>query len=147
MNKFVQQIFLYFCESEHIFVNMNLNKILAGFIFAGRGIRTAFISERNLKIQTCFVVLVLLFGWLLHIRIVEWLICLLCFGLVIGMELINTSLEKLVDLVSPEYHPLAEKVKDIAAGAVLFDSIIAAIIGLIIFVPKIWEYLLRWISS
>jgi len=100
-----------------------------------------------LKIQTCFVVLVLLFGWLLHIRIVEWLICLLCFGLVIGMELINTSLEKLVDLVSPEYHPLAEKVKDIAAGAVLFDSIIAAIIGLIIFVPKIWEYLLRLISS
>jgi len=70
----------------------------------------------------------------------------LCFGLVIGMELINTSIEKLVDLVSPEYHPLAEKVKDIAAGAVLFDSIIAAIIGLIIFVPKIWEYLLRWIS-
>jgi undecaprenol kinase len=50
-------------------------------------------------------------------------------------------------LVSPEYHPLAEKVKDIAAGAVLFDSIIAAIIGLIIFVPKIWEYLLRLISS
>jgi len=120
---------------------MTMNKILAGFIFAGKGIRTAFISERNLKIQTCFVVLVILSGWVLHISIIEWLICFLCFGLVIGAELINTSVEKLVDLVSPQFHPLAEKVKDIAAGAVLFNSVIAAIIGLIIFVPKIWEFI------
>jgi len=118
-----------------------MNKILAGFIFAGKGIRTAFISERNLKIQTCFVVLVILSGWVLHISIIEWLICFLCFGLVIGAELINTSVEKLVDLASPQFHPLAEKVKDIAAGAVLFNSVIAAIIGLIIFVPKIWEFI------
>jgi diacylglycerol kinase (ATP) len=120
---------------------MTMNKILAGFIFAGKGIRTAFISERNLKIQTCFVVLVILSGWVLHISIIEWLICFLCFGLVIGAELMNTSVEKLVDLVSPQFHPLAEKVKDIAAGAVLFNSVIAAIIGLIIFVPKIWEFI------
>ncbi|HNZ62072.1 MAG TPA: diacylglycerol kinase family protein [Paludibacteraceae bacterium] len=118
-----------------------MNKILAGFIFAGKGIRTAFISERNLKIQTCFVVLVILSGWVLHISIIEWLICFLCFGLVIGAELMNTSVEKLVDLASPQFHPLAEKVKDIAAGAVLFNSVIAAIIGLIIFVPKIWEFI------
>jgi len=95
---------------------MTMNKILAGFIFAGKGIRTAFISERNLKIQTCFVVLVILSGWVLHISIIEWLICFLCFGLVIGAELMNTSVEKLVDLASPQFHPLAEKVKDIAAG-------------------------------
>jgi len=118
-----------------------MNKILAGFIFAGKGIRTAFISERNLKIQTCFVVLVILSGWVLHISIIEWLICFLCFGLVIGAELMNTSVEKLVDLASPQFHPLAEKVKDIAAGAVLFNSVIAAIIGLIIFLPKIWEFI------
>lgn len=122
-----------------------MNKILAGFIFAGKGIRTAFISERNLKIQTCFVVLVILSGWVLHISIIEWLICFLCFGLVIGAELMNTSVEKLVDLVSPQFHPLAEKVKDIAAGAVLFNSVIAAIIGLIIFVPKIWEFIVHLI--
>jgi diacylglycerol kinase len=120
---------------------MTMNKILAGFIFAGKGIRTAFISERNLKIQTCFVVLVILSGWVLHISIIEWLICFLCFGLVIGAELMNTSVEKLVDLASPQFHPLAEKVKDIAAGAVLFNSVIAAIIGLIIFLPKIWEFI------
>jgi diacylglycerol kinase len=120
---------------------MTMNKILAGFIFAGKGIRTAFISERNLKIQTCFVVLVILSGWVLHISLIEWLICFLCFGLVIGAELMNTSVEKLVDLASPQFHPLAEKVKDIAAGAVLFNSVIAAIIGLIIFLPKIWEFI------
>jgi len=120
---------------------MTMNKILAGFIFAGKGIRTAFISERNLKIQTCFVVLVILSGCVLHISIIEWLICFLCFGLVIGAELMNTSVEKLVDLASPQFHPLAEKVKDIAAGAVLFNSVIAAIIGLIIFLPKIWEFI------
>lgn len=120
-----------------------MNKILAGFIFAGKGIRTAFASEKNLKIQACFAVLVILFGWLLHISLIEWLICFLCFGLVIGAEMMNTSVEKLVDLVSPQFHPLAGKIKDIAAGAVLFNSIIAAVVGLIIFVPRIWEYIVH----
>ena len=72
-------------------------------------------------------------GFYLSIAAIEWCILLLCIALVIGLELVNTALENLVDLVTRERNPLAGKVKDIAAGAVLVVSIITVIIGLIIF--------------
>ena len=65
----------------------------------------------------------------------EWTVVILCFGVVIAAELFNTAIERLVDLVSPERHPVAGQVKDIAAGAVLVCAVAAAIIGLIIFIP------------
>ncbi|MDA6987305.1 diacylglycerol kinase family protein, partial [Escherichia coli] len=64
-----------------------------------------------------------------------WTVVVLCFGVVIAAELFNTAIERLVDLVSPERHPVAGQVKDIAAGAVLVCAVAAAIIGLIIFIP------------
>lgn len=63
----------------------------------------------------------------------EWIVIILCIGVVIAAELFNTAIEKLVDLVSPERHPIAGQVKDIAAGAVLVCAVAAAIIGIIIF--------------
>jgi diacylglycerol kinase len=69
------------------------------------------------------------------------MLCIGCFGLVISLEMINSAIENLVDLVSPEYNKLAGKAKDIAAGAVLVAAICAAIVGLIIFLPKGWELL------
>jgi len=83
-----------------------------------------------------FVILVLFFGVIFVLSAVEWMICLLCFGLVIGAEMMNTAIESIVDLVSPQKQKLAGKAKDIAAGAVLVSAIVAAIAGLIIFVPK-----------
>ena len=65
----------------------------------------------------------------------EWIMVVMCIGTVIAAELFNTAIEKLVDLVSPERHPVAGRVKDIAAGAVLICAVAAAIIGLIIFIP------------
>ena len=78
---------------------------------------------------------VTLAGFVLGITRTEWTVVILCFGVVIAAELFNTAIERLVDLVSPERHPVAGQVKDIAAGAVLVCAVAAAIIGLIIFIP------------
>ena len=74
-------------------------------------------------------------GLALDIRPLEWVAVLLCMGLVIGAELFNTAIERLVDLVSPQWHPVAGRVKDIAAGAVLVCAVVSVAVGLIVFVP------------
>lgn len=82
-------------------------------------------------------VLVITCGWYFKIEKVDWEILLLCIGMVLSAEAFNTSIEWLMDHVSPEYHERAGQVKDIAAGAVLIVAIISAIVGLMIFIPKI----------
>lgn len=109
---------------------------LHSFKHAIRGIRMVLKSERNMQIHLIFVLLVTVFGFLFNISPEEWMFCLLAFGLVMGAEMMNTAVETIVDLVSPDYHPLAGRAKDIAAGAVLITAIVAAITGLIIFVPR-----------
>jgi diacylglycerol kinase len=105
-----------------------------------RGIRMVFKSERNMQIHLIVAFLVVIAGSFFKINLTEWCLCLLCFGLVMGAEMVNTALENIVDLVSPQKHKLAGKAKDIAAGAVLITAIVSAIVGLIIFIPKIWMY-------
>lgn len=83
------------------------------------------------------MLMVIIAGVILRINTTEWSIVLILFGLVISLELINTAIENVVDLVTEEYNEKAKNAKDIAAGAVLFSAIIAAIIGFIIFLPKI----------
>ena len=123
-----------------------MNKRIKSFGFAFKGIKTVFTSEANMKIHVFIAILVLICGVIFNLSVTEWVLCLGCFGLVISMEMINTALENLVDLVSPEHHPLAGKVKDMAAGAVLVAAIISSIIGLIIFLPKGWNMLMNLIN-
>ena len=78
---------------------------------------------------------VVFLGWFFNISKTDWLLSLLCIALVLSMEAINSAIEYLVDLASPNFHPLAKKTKDVAAGAVLIASIFALVIGLIIFLP------------
>lgn len=108
------------------------------FGYAFRGIGRTIRDERNIKIHLTATVLVVIFGCFLHISKEEWLVCLILFGLVISLELVNTAVEAVVDLVTEEYRPLAEKAKDAAAGAALVAAIAAAIIGGIIFLPKLF---------
>ncbi len=89
-----------------------------------------------MKIHCVVAVLVVIAGFLLKLSPVEWCICLGLFGLVMALELVNTAVEAVVDLVTQEYKPLAKIAKDTAAGAVLIAAIMAALAGLIIFVPK-----------
>ena len=69
-------------------------------------------SERNMKIHCVAAGMVILFGFLLHISLTEWCICLVLFGLIMGLELVNTAIESVVDLATQEYHPLAKRAKD-----------------------------------
>jgi diacylglycerol kinase (ATP) len=107
-----------------------------GYAFAG--IWTCIRQERNMRIHLTAAILVTAAGTLLRISLTEWMICLILFGLIMSLEMVNTALEAVVDLVTEEYRPLAKKAKDTAAGAVLISAIMAAVIGLIIFLPKIF---------
>lgn len=111
------------------------------FHYAFEGIFACIVKERNIKIHCGFIFLVVIAGIIVHLSITEWCICLLLFGLILSLELVNTSIEAVVDLVTEERKPLAKLAKDTAAGAVLISAIMAAIIGCIIFLPKIGRIL------
>ncbi|MEA4982506.1 MAG: diacylglycerol kinase family protein [Paludibacter sp.] len=115
-----------------------MKRRIHSFKNAFRGIRMVISSEKNMQIHLIVALLVVVAGLFFTISLTEWMLCLLCFGLVIGAEIMNTAIENLVDLASPQKHVLAGKAKDMAAGAVLVCSIFAAIVGLIIFLPKVW---------
>lgn len=108
------------------------------FGYAFQGIWAVMSGERNFKIHMTVAALVVIAGLILKISRTEWLICLVLFALVMSLEILNTSIESVVDLVTGERKPLAKKAKDTAAGAVLVAAIFAAIIGLMIFVPKVF---------
>ena len=113
--------------------------VYASLEFALTGIITAFREERNLRKHAVSASLAIIFGFVFRISRVEWLFLLLAIFLVIFGEIINSAVENVVDLAS-EYHfsMLAKNAKDMAAGAVLFISLYAVIVGMMIFLPKIW---------
>lgn len=114
-----------------------MKKLLKSFKYAFEGIFTGIKKEQNMKIHIAVMIFVIIFGIMLKISKTEWIICIILFGLVISMELINTAIENTVDLITKEKNEQAKIAKDVAAGAVLVSAIASAIIGLIIFVPKI----------
>ncbi len=114
----------------------NKPPLLKSFGYAFEGIFTCIKKERNMKIHCGMTVLVVIAGIFFHISPLEWCICLTLFGLVMALELVNTAVEAVVDLVTQEHRLLAKIAKDTAAGAVLIAAIMAAIAGLIIFLPK-----------
>jgi diacylglycerol kinase len=107
--------------------------LVGNFIVAWRGFIIAVKEERNMKIHLAAATVVIALGFNFNITSVEWLIILIMIGLVICTELINSSIENLTDLVTQQKNPLAGKVKDIAASAVLVMSILSIVVGLIIF--------------
>lgn len=114
------------------------NSLIDSFGFAFKGLVTAF-NERNFRLHLVSAFLVVCLGFWLDISNTEWLIVLMCIGLVVSLELVNTAIEHLVDLVAPEFNEKAGKVKDIAAAAVFVASIIAFITGLVIFLPLLLQ--------
>jgi diacylglycerol kinase len=108
------------------------------FSFAFHGLKMAFKKgEVNIKIHAIIAITAIIISYLLSISLLEWIVIIACIGIVIAAELFNTAIEKFVDIVSPEWNPKAGIVKDIAAGAVLVLSCMAALIGILIFLPKI----------
>ena len=108
------------------------------FGYALRGILTAVASGRNMKIHLLAAILAVITGWWLGINRLEWAMITISIFMVLAAETLNTAIEKAVDLVTREYHPLAKQAKNLAAGAVLLTAISAVIIGLLIFGPYLW---------
>ncbi len=117
------------------------NPLYKSFGYAFEGIFAGIRGERNMKIHCFAAVCVVVAGVLFHISVTEWCICLVLFGLILSLELVNTAVEAVVDLVTEDKKPLAKLAKDTAAGAVLIAAVMAAMAGLLIFVPKLVSFL------
>lgn len=107
------------------------------FGFAFQGFRFAVLSERNIKVMLAGFALAVALGLVAGLDAVRWAIVLLCCGVVLCAELLNTAIETVVDLVSPEYHPLAGRAKDIAAAAVWVLCVFVALAGVLTIVSAL----------
>ena len=107
------------------------------FLFAIQGFRCAVRTERNIKVMLAGAVVAVVLGLVLRIDLLSWAIVIGCCGVVISAELLNTAIETVVDLVSPEFHPLAGRAKDIAAAAVWVLSCLVALVGVLVFATAI----------
>ena len=112
-------------------------RLINSFKYAFDGLKYAFIYEQNLTVHLLATIIVIILGFLFKISIIEWLVLFLIIGLVIATELINTSIEATIDLITDEINPLAKVAKDTAAAAVLVFGITSLIVGALIFLPKI----------
>ncbi len=108
-----------------------MNSFLKSFTYAFKGLVYS-LKQRNMKIILTCAVLTIALALFLGVNSKEWCILLICIGLVISLEMINSAIENLVDLVSPDYNEKAGKIKDMAAGAVLVFSFVSLLIGILI---------------
>ena len=109
-----------------------MKKFIHSLGFATQGIASCFRKEQNFRIHVSAVVVVVFFGFLLQFSITQWCLVSLCFGLVLGMELMNSAVEKLCNFVQPNHDSDIKIIKDISAGAVLIQAISAFVVATII---------------
>lgn len=116
-------------------MSYDFKKQLKSFKYAWKGIMTCAGHEQNITFHLIAALVVIVAGFFFNITRAEWLAVVICIGMVITAELFNSAIERLVDMVSPQWQRIAGEVKDIAAGAVLVTAIASAIVGLIVFIP------------
>ena len=117
-----------------------MKKIIRSFGYAFKGIKYC-LPGTNFKVQLLVGILVFIAGFLFKVSATEWIVLIICSVMVLSLEMLNTAIEKMCDLVSTDFHPQIEIIKDVAAGAVLICSIGSAIVGLIIFLPKMYFFI------
>lgn len=115
-----------------------MKRFFSSFGYAWTGLRRAWSEQPNLRFHTVAATIVIAFAFYVQVSGGEWIALGLTIGMVITAELINTAIENLVDLISPENNPLAGKIKDVAAGAVLVSAATAIVVGCIIFAKYIF---------
>ena len=118
-----------------------MKRFFKAMVFGWQGVKQFFSRERNARIQSVMGILAIILGFTVSISSYQWMFVLFCIGMVISLEMINSAIERYCDLVTIDYHPSIKIIKDVAAGAVLVASITSLIIGLIIFIPAIVEFL------
>jgi diacylglycerol kinase len=114
-------------------------KIFNAFRFASNGVKYCFITQLNFRIHFFIIVFVILIGFLLQINSHEWMLLICCISMVLFLEMINTAIELLCNMYSLAYNISIKNIKDVLAGAVMIGSIASAIVGIIIFLPKIFN--------
>lgn len=114
-----------------------MKKVLKSFYYAFGGIIKALSAERNFQIEAALAILAVAAGWFFTISSGEWVALVICMGMVLMAELMNSAIEKLADFVHPQPHSKIGLIKDMAAGAVLLAATASLVVALIIFVPKI----------
>jgi diacylglycerol kinase len=118
----------------------SLKSRLNSFTYAFSGLKMFLQTEHNSWIHIVSAVGAIIIGKLLSLTNCEWCILIIAIGLVIASEIFNTAIELLTDMISPNYNDTAKKVKDMSAAAVLISSITALVVGLFIFLPKLYIY-------
>ena len=116
------------------------------FVYAFRGAWTLFRREHNAWIHFGFAVAVCAAGWWWRIDRLEWALVVFAIGSVLAAEAVNTAFETLADALKPERHPLVGRAKDLAAAAVLLAAITAAVVGMLVFGPRVWSLVHRFPS-
>lgn len=114
--------------------------LIKSFEYAAAGLRGILVQERNFKIQLFIGFFAVILGFVVNLSLSEWLDLVIVITLVLVFELINTSIEEIVDLVSPQYQDKAKIAKDVAAGTVLVASIGSVIVGVLLFLPKVFAF-------
>lgn len=109
------------------------------FAWAFSGLALVVKEESNMRFHLLAAGLALGLGWVLGLNLMEWGLLIVAIFLVWIAEVVNTAIERAVDLITPQYHPLAEQAKNMAAGAVLLSSVAAVLLGLFIFGPHIFK--------
>ncbi len=116
---------------------LSIKRLHKSFGYAFTGFKKSFKEEANMKIHILIACLVIICGFIFNVSYLEWIVLLFAIGIVIGAELLNTAIENLVDLVTTERNEQAALIKDVSASFVMILAIMSAIIGLIIFIPKL----------
>jgi diacylglycerol kinase len=114
-----------------------MKRFIKSLGYALNGLRLFFSKEQNGQLQAIVSILVIIAGFVFKLGLYEWVIILVCIALVLALEMMNSVIEKLIDHLHPHRHQQIKWIKDVAAGAVLWAAIISAVIGAIIFIPKV----------
>lgn len=110
---------------------------IRSFKYAFSGLKTLLVEEHNARIHLAAAIVVIVAACLLQISRLEWMAILFCIALVFCAEAFNSAIENLADFVAPQKHLQIKKIKDLSAAAVLIAALVASIIGLLVFVPKL----------
>lgn len=126
-------------ESRDKRKKLGFRRFLKSFGYSFSGLFYAVKNEQSILVMNICLVLTIIAGFILKIEIIEWIFVIFSIGLVLGSELLNTAIEATVDLVSPKFHPLAKIAKDTASASAFVFSIMAFVIGCLVFIPNLIE--------
>lgn len=132
ITKFIDRLKL-----KKILQNQGKSGFLESVGHALDGIEYTVSHERNFRVEIFFAILVTIASFIFKVSLLEWCLLILIIGMILALEMVNTAMERCVDLVTKDYKELAKNAKDIAAGAVFIMSLFSVILGILIFLPKI----------